>query len=64
MSAEGGEGSRHAWVRIREARNEGCVFTLGVVLEVHSTHRENNGVVCRDFVVYESGTILRDETGY
>jgi hypothetical protein len=50
--------------RICEARNESYTFTMGVVLEVDSTLREESGVVCRDLIVYEPGIVLRDETAY
>jgi len=53
----------NTWERITEARDEGCRFTLVVVLEVDSTHREESGLVCFDLVIYESGTVLPDETG-
>jgi hypothetical protein len=53
----------NAWVRIAEARDEGCKFTMVVVLKVDSTHREESGLVCFDLVVYKSSTVLRNETG-
>lgn len=51
-----------AWERIAEESNEGHRLTLGVVLEVDGTLREESGLVGLDLIENKFAAVLRDHT--
>ena len=54
-----GEISLYTWERIAEEGEEGHRFAGVVKLKVNGTLREDGGLVCRDHVENEFGTVLR-----